>query len=94
MLLTFSLSVVTCRHFVHDNSTQGKWKLKITCLDCTNINSSRKNKLRIGKNVEKGDYALIGSTIRSFQLKERANQKIQELPAKLVLMFVCFWRDS
>jgi len=51
MLLTFSFSVGTCRHFVRDSSTQGKWKLKITGLECTHINGSRKNKLQIGKNM-------------------------------------------
>jgi hypothetical protein len=53
VLLTFPVSVGTCRHFVRESSTQGKRKLKITGLDCTDINSSRKNKLRIGKNVGK-----------------------------------------
>ena len=50
-LLTFPVSVGTRRNFVRDSSTQGKRKLKITGLECTDINSSRKNKLRIGKNV-------------------------------------------
>jgi hypothetical protein len=59
MLLTFSVSVGICRNFVRDHSIQGKWKLKITGLDCTDINNNSKNKLRIGKNVEKSDYALI-----------------------------------
>jgi hypothetical protein len=32
--------------------------MNITGLDCIDINSSRKNKLRIGKNVEESDYFL------------------------------------
>ena len=55
-----------CRHFVHNGSTQGKWKLKITGLDCTQTNGSRKNKLQIGKNVGKSNCALIGITIWAF----------------------------
>jgi hypothetical protein len=74
-MLTFSVSVGTCRHFVRDSSAQGKWKLKITGLDCTDIKSSRKNKLGIGKNVGKSDYALIGSTTGQLMEGESESEK-------------------
>lgn len=60
MLLIFSVFGGTCKYFVHDR------KLKITDLDSTYINSSRKINLRIGKYVGKSDYALIGRAIWAF----------------------------